>query len=93
MLKVNYGGTTLPQEFFVVGSGFRPILGLDISHKFGLLTVNCPVFQSWTRSAPIDSISGADTDIPETISKDWIINHPKCKHLFQVIGRFECDPV
>ena len=27
------------------------------------------------------------------ISKDWIINHPKYKHLFQGIGRFKCDPV
>ena len=31
VLKVNYGDTTLPQEFFVVGSGFRPIVGLDVS--------------------------------------------------------------
>ena len=93
MLKVNYGCTTLPQKFFVVGSGFRPIVGLDASCKLGLLMVNCPVYQSWNRTAPIDFISSADTDIPETVSKDWITNHPKYRHLFQGIGRFKCDPV
>ena len=93
VLKVNYGDTTLPQEFFVAGSGFRPIVGLDASCKLGLLTVNCPVYQSWTRNAPIDSVSSTDTNSPKMISKDWIINHPKYKHLFQGIGRFKSDPV
>ena len=93
VLKVNYGGKTLPQEFFMVGSGFKPIVGLDASHRLGLLTVNCTVYQSWTRNYSIDSISGADADIPKTISKDWIANNPKYKHLFQGIGRFKCDPV
>ena len=31
--------------------------------------------------------------MPETITKDWIINHPKYKLLFQGIGQFKCDPV
>ena len=93
MLKVNYGGKTLPQEFFMVGSRFKPIIGLDASHRLGLLTVNCPVYQSWTRNTPIGSISGADADIPEMISKDWTVNNAKYKHLFQGIGRFKCDPV
>ena len=70
VLKVNYGGKTLPQEFFMVGSRFKPIVGLDVSHRLGLLTVNCPVYQSWTRNNPIDSISGTDADIPKMISKD-----------------------
>ena len=84
---------TLPQEFFVIGSRFKPIVGLDASHRLGLLTVNCPVYQSWTRNNSIDSISGTDADIPKTISKDWIVNNPKYKHLFQGIGGFKCDPV
>ena len=46
-----------------------------------------------TLSSSFDAISGADTDIPEKISKDWIVNNPNYKHLFQVIGRFKCDPV
>ena len=31
--------------------------------------------------------------MPETITKDWIINNPKCRHLFQDIGHFNCKPV
>ena len=31
--------------------------------------------------------------MPETITKDWIINHPKYSHLFQGIGHFKCKPV
>ena len=69
VLKVNYSGKTLPQEFFVVSSGFKPIVGLDASCRLGLLTVNCPIYQSWTRNNSIDSISGTDADIPKTISR------------------------
>ena len=93
LLKVNYGGKTLPEEFFVVYSDFRPIISPDASCRLGLLMVNYPVHQSRTRNTPIDSISGADVDIPDKISKDWIVNNPKYKHLFQGIGRFKCDPV
>ena len=31
--------------------------------------------------------------IPNVLTKDWIVNHPKYKHLFSGIGRFECAPV
>ena len=103
ILKVNYGGKTLTCEFFMVSSKFKPIIGLDASRNLGLLTVNCPIYHSWTRdtrNTPIDTlssffdaISGADADITEKISKDWIVNNPKYKHLFQGIGRFKCDPV
>ena len=81
VLKVNYGGKTLPQEFFVVGPRFKPIVGLDASCRLWLLILNCPVYQSWTRNTPVDSISGADADISEMISKDWIVNSSKYKHL------------
>ena len=30
--------------------------------------------------------------IPETITKDWIINNPKYNHLFKGIGHFNCTP-
>ena len=33
------------------------------------------------------------THMPETITKDWIINNPMYKHLFHVIGHFKCKPV
>ena len=38
-------------------------------------------------------MSTDDANIPERISKEWIINHSKYKHLFKGIGRFKCDPV
>ena len=31
--------------------------------------------------------------MPETITKDWIINNPKYSHLFKGIGHFNCTPV
>ena len=80
----------------MVSSKFKPTIGLDASHNLELLTVNCPIYQSWTKDAPIDAVSStdcADANIPERISKEWIINHPKYKHLFKGIGRFKCDPV
>ena len=33
------------------------------------------------------------SDIPETLAREWIINHEKYKHLFQGIGHFKCNPV
>ena len=33
------------------------------------------------------------SDIPETLTREWIINHEKYKHLFQGIGCFKCNPV
>ena len=96
ILKVNYGGKTLACEFFVVSSKFKPIIGLDASCNLGLLTVNCPIYKSWTKDATIDAVSStdcADANIPERISKEWTINHPKYQHLFKGIGRFKCDPV
>ena len=103
ILKVNYGGETLTCELFVVSSKFKPIIGLESSHNLRLLTINCPIYHSWTRdtrntsidtlSSSFDTISDEDANIPEKVSKDWIVNNPKCKHLFQGIGRFEYDPV
>ena len=31
--------------------------------------------------------------MPETITKDWIINNPKYNHLFKGSGCFNCTPV
>ena len=33
------------------------------------------------------------SDIPETLMREWIINHEKYKHLFQGIGHFKCNPI
>ena len=95
VLKVNHGGKTLQQEFFMVSSKFKPIIGLSASCNLGLLSINCPTYQSWTRDTPIDAFSSTDAeaDVPEKITKEWIINHSKYQHLFKGIGRFRCEPV
>ena len=41
-----------------------------------------------TKLSNVSNIS----DIPETLMREWIINHEKYKHLFQGIG-FKCNPV
>ena len=32
-------------------------------------------------------------DIPEKLTKEWIINNDKYKHLFQDISQFKCSPM
>ena len=39
-----------------------------------------------------DKVSNV-SDIPEMLTREWIINHKKYKHLFQGIGCFKCTPV
>ena len=39
-----------------------------------------------------DKVSNV-SDIPETLTREWIINHEKYKHLFQGIGHFKCSPI
>ena len=31
--------------------------------------------------------------IPDMLTREWIINHKKYKHLFQGIGHFKCTPI
>ena len=87
--------------FYVVSSKFKTINGLDAPHELGLLTINCPVHQSWTSSFPTNTNFDAISDenqtsignIPDTLTKEWIVGHPKYKHLFKGIARFKCDSV
>ena len=44
------------------------------------------------KSLSHDKVSNV-SDIPETLTREWIINHEKYKHLFQGIGHFKCNPV
>ena len=88
ILKVNYSGKTLTCEFLVVSSKFKLIIGLDASRNLELLTINHPIYHSWTRDTrniPIDTLSSFFDAISGT--------DPKYKHFFQGIGRFKCDPV
>ena len=101
-LCVSCGPNTRMVKFFVVDSRLNPIIGLDDSHQLQLVKFNCPIHQSWTGQKctnlnSFDSISGeiskfCDT-IPSTLTKDWIVNHPKYRHLFKGIGKFNMPPV
>ena len=103
MLKVNYNGKTMLLPFYIVNSKFKPIIGLDASCKLGLLTINCPIHQSWTSHSPtntsFDTVSPdahLETlvgNVPDTLTKEWVMRHPWYKHLFKGIGRFKCKPV
>ena len=44
------------------------------------------------KSLSCDKVSNVSV-IPETLMREWIINHKKYKHLFQGIGHFKCTPV
>ena len=68
MLKVNYSGKTMLLPFFIVNSKFKPVIGLDTSCKLGLLTINCPIHQSWTNHSPTNISVNAVS--PETHSKN-----------------------
>ena len=53
------------------------------------------------KSLPCDKVSKVTklsnvsnvSDIPETLTREWIINHEKYKHLFQGVGHFKCNPI
>ena len=103
MLKVNYSGKTMLLPFFIVNFKFKPIIGLDTSCKLGLLTINCPMHQSWASHSPTNTSINAVSpkthsetpvgNVPNTLTKEWIVEYPRYKHLFKGIGRFKCDPV
>ena len=44
------------------------------------------------KSLSCDKVSNV-SDIPETLMREWIINHEKYKHLFKGIGHFKCNPI
>ena len=86
-------------KFFIVDSKLNPIIGLDDSYRLQLVKFNCPIHQFWTGQkstnlSSFDSISDNPYGtIPTTLTKDWIVNHPRYKHLFKGIGRFNVPPV
>ena len=101
-LCVSCGPNTRIVKFFVVDSRLNPIIGLDDSHQLQLVKFNCPIHQSWTGQKctnlnSFDSISGEISKfrntIPSTLTKDWIVNHPKYRHLFKGIRKFNVPPV
>ena len=100
-LRVSCGANMRMVKFFILNSKLNPIIGLDDSYWLQLVKFNCPIHQSWTGQTcanvnSFDSVTGEALRmdaIPSTLTKDWIVNHPKYKHLFKGIGKFNVPPV
>ena len=52
-------------------------------------SLSCDKVSKVTKLSNVSNVS----DIPETLMREWIINHEKYKHLFQSIGHFKCNPI
>ena len=52
-------------------------------------SLSCDKVSKVTKLSNVSNIS----DIPETLMREWIINHERYKHLFQGIGHFKCNPI
>ena len=52
-------------------------------------SLSCDKVSKVTKLSNVSNIS----DIPETLTRERIINYEKYKHLFQGIGHFKCNPV
>ena len=97
----NGNGHTKLCKFFIVNSRFNPIIGVNCAMRLGLISFNMPIYQDWCDDVSVNSVSNKNSiaasavkaDIPETITKEWIVNHDKYKCLFQGIGHFKCKPV
>ena len=98
-LRVSCGPNMRMVKFFIVDTKLNPIIGLDNSYQLQLVKFNCPVHQSWTgqKSTNLNSFDSISDNpygtIPTTLTKDWIVNHPKYKHLFKGIGKFNVPTV
>ena len=61
------------------------------------------MYNTWSSNNPVSTITAIGTDrnhdtvqnneVPEKLTKQWIINLPKYRHLFQGIGKFKINPV
>ena len=61
------------------------------------------MYNTWSSNNPVSTIAAAGADqnhdtvqnntVPEKFTKQWIINSPKYRHLFQGIGKFKINPV
>ena len=97
-LHVSCGANTRMVAFFIVDSKLTLSLAW-MTHQLQLVKFNCPVHQSWTgqKSTNLKSFDSISDNPYGTIltmlTKDWIVNHPKYKHLFKGIGKFNVPPV
>ena len=61
------------------------------------------MYNTWSSDNPVSTIAAVGTDqnhdtvqnneVPEKLTKQWIINSPKYRHLFQGIGKFKINLV
>ena len=61
------------------------------------------MYNTWSSNNLVSTIAAVDTDqnhdtvqinaVPEELTKQWIVNLPKYRHLFQGIGKFKINPV
>ena len=78
-------------------------MGLNDSVALKLIKLNAPMYNTWSSNNPVSTIAAVGTDqnhdtvqnneVPEKLTKQWIINSPKYRHLFQGIGKFKINPV
>ena len=78
-------------------------MGLSDSVALKLIKLNAPMYNTWSSNNPVSTIAAIGTDrnhdtvqnneVPEKLTKQWIINLPKYRHLFQGIGKFKINPV
>ena len=62
-----------------------PKLNIDVVGK-------TPRNLSHDKVAKVSNVSNV-SDIPETLMREWIVNHEKYKHSFQGISSFKCQPI
>ena len=55
-------------------------------------SLSCDKVEKVSKVTKLSNVSNV-SDIPLTLTREWIINHEKYKHLFQGIGRFKCNPI
>ena len=57
-------------------------------------TDNADPMDDCTRTQTSNSKKTSNSkDIPSVLTKDWIFNNPKYRHLFSGIGHFKCSPI
>ena len=78
-------------------------MGLSDSVALKLIKLNVPMYNTWSGNNPVSTIAAVGTDwnhdtvqnneVPEKLTKQWIVNLPRYRHLFQGIGKFRINPV
>ena len=102
-LKVSSGNKTKVIPFFIVDSRCNPIVGLSHSVALKLIKLNAPMYNTWSSNNPVSTIAAVGTEwnhdtvqnneFPKKLTKQWIVDSPKYRHLFQGIGKFKINPV